>query len=285
MSAARFRAAEILPEATDLRADFELSREGRLLLRIREATVGGGPLDGTVSIDSIDPLGTLVFDGQVAGASLGSLLGGFVPQAPDRVTGPAAVRGRIAVNLGAPVLDASSLRGQLALGADEVNLSGWDLEGALRQALVDKLGQLADVAALIDPDARKALTDPGKGASVSRLLDRLALDVDFDQQPWGLRTVQLVSGGVTLRGQGSFDAVGGAVDLRCTAEMDADLTRRYVDRYSQLRSLVDSRGHLTLPLRLHGPMMQPRVDLELSDLGRERVEDAVRGLLEGLLDR
>lgn len=292
LSAARFVAAEILPEATGVRAAFKLTRRGELSLRILEASVGNGPLEGTVRIDSIDPLGTLLFEGEVNGASFGKLLGGFVAEAPERLTGPAVVRGQIAVNLSGPTLDASSIGGELALDAADVSLAGWDLEGAFRETLQEKLGKLAEVAALVDPDAGKALRDDASTGEdpARRLLDRVAAEVHFETLPWGLQSLRIRSGGVSANGRGSLDPVTGTLDLRLMAELDSELTRRYVDRYAQLGSLVDDRGNLSLPLQIHGPLVRPELDLELSGLvGKsfqgDDPEDAVKGLLKGLIDR
>lgn len=292
LSAARFVAAEILPEATNVRAAFRLTRQGELRLRILDGSVGNGPLEGTVRIDSIDPLGTLTFDGKLDGASLGTLLGGFVAQAPERLTGPAVLSGSIAVDLGAPDLDASSIGGALALGADDVSLVGWDLESAVRETLREKLGKLAEIAALADIDAREALRSDGSAETdqARRLMERVAADVSFDTLPWSLESVRVRSGAVSASGQGSLDPVSGAVDLHLTAEIDPEQTRRYVERYAQLRSLVNDRGNLSLPMRVHGPLVRPELDLELSELlqgafAGDEPEDAVKGLLEGLIDR
>jgi len=286
LSAARLVAAEILPAATEVRVAFRLSRAGELTLRIVDGSVGGGPLEGTIKIDSIQPVGTLTFDGGLTGASLGALIGGFAGSVGERVTGPSTVRGRIAVDLRGATLDASSIGGRLSLGADDVDLEGWDLEDELRDELRQKLGALAEVAALVDPDVQKALApeDSGEGGSISRLLDHLKAEVDFDTLPWGLQSLELRSGRVAAVGKGTFDPVTGAVELRCTALLDPDLTAEYVERHSVLRSLVDERGRLALPMSLSGPMTDPAIGLELSDLAPEP-EDAVRGLIEGLLDR
>jgi hypothetical protein len=289
LSAARFVAADILPEATDVRAAFKLTRQGKLVLTILDASVGGGPLEGEVRIDSIEPLGKLTFAGEVSGASLGTLLGGFIDRAPERLAGPAALSGNVVVDLGAPTLDAASIGGSLALGAADVSLAGWDLESAFRETLRAELGKLADVAALVDPDARKALEPDASGgaAPTSRLLERLAADVSFDRLPWDLSALELRSGGITARGRGSFDPVAGTVELVCDAELDDELTGRYVQRYPQLHSLVNERGHLSLPMRLDGPLMQPQVGLEVGRLvpGAEEPEEAVEELIKGLLDR
>ncbi|MHC5052561.1 MAG: AsmA family protein [Planctomycetota bacterium] len=286
ISAARLVAAEILPAANDVRVAFRLSRAGRLSLRIQEGSVGGGPLEGTIEIDSIQPVGTLTFDGGLIGASFGALIGGFVGSVGERVTGPSTVRGRIAVDLTGGTLDASSIGGRLSFGADDVDLEGWDLENELRDELRQKLGALAEVAALVDPDLQKELApeESGEGASISRLLDHLKAEVSFDAIPWGLQSLELRTGRVAAVGEGTFDPVTGAVELRCTALLDPDLTAEYVERHSVLRSLVDDRGRLALPMSLSGPMTDPEIGLELSDLAPEP-EDAVRGLIEGLFDR
>jgi uncharacterized protein involved in outer membrane biogenesis len=288
LSAARFVAADILPAATDLRTAFRLSREGALDLQILEGAVGGGPLKGTVHIDSVDPPGTLVFDGEVAQASFGALLGGFVDRAPERVTGPAAVSGKVAVDLAAPTLDASSIRGGLALGAGDVSLSGWDLERALLDKLREKLGKLADVAALLDSDAREALRPDSADATdrVKRLLERVVADVDFDALPWTLNQVGLESGGVSARGQGSFDPVAGTLDLRLTAVLDTELTERWAGRYRQLRPLVDPEVQLNLPMRIRGSLVEPELDVDLGALLQgDESEGTLKGLLRGLMER
>jgi hypothetical protein len=242
-----------------------------------------------VRIDSIEPRGTLVFVGKVSGASLGTLLGGFVGDAAERVTGPTAVSGRVAVDLGAQTVDASSLGGVLTLGSDDVSLAGWDLEGSFRDALRDKLGKLADVAALVDSDVAKALGqgDPERaGGSSRQLLDRMAARISFDALPWSMRAVELRGGGVAASGVGSFDPVAGVVELQLDVELDEQLTRDYVSRNSQLRSLVNDRGRLSLPMRLRGPMTGPRVDLDLGQLvPGAKPEEAVKGLLEGFIKK
>ena len=106
----------------------------------------------------------------------------------------------------------------------------------------------------------------GESDPVSRLLDHMAAEISFDRLPWDLSTVELRSGGLTTRGQGSFDPLAGTLDLRCTAELDPELTGRYVERYPQLRSLVDGQGRLSLPLRLDGSLMGPSVGVEVSRL-------------------
>ena len=292
VSAGGFAPGGLLPAATAVRTSFQLTREGSLELQIHEATVAGGSLNGEVRIDRLDPPGTLVFEGELAGASLGGLLGGLVARAPERLTGPTAMHGRIVVDLSVETLDASSLEGQLWLGADRVSVSGWDLEGSLREALREKLGALAQIAALVDPDVRKALEGGEEEAGETaeeRLLDRLVADISFDASPWGMQ-VELESGGIAARGTGSFDPLGGALDLRLTAELDERLTARYLARYPRIRPLTNDRGHLSLPLRLRGPVTGPQVSVELDrlladTLTAEDPEDVVKGLLKGLIDK
>jgi hypothetical protein len=220
------------------------------------------------------------------------LLGGFVEHAPERVTGPAAIRGKVAVDLAAPEVDASAIGGSLTLRADDVSLSGWDLERAVREELRESLGKLADVAALLDPGARKLLAEETAeaGEATRRLLEAVAADADFDALPWTLEDVALRAGQVSARGRGSFDPVAGGLDLEMTALLDAELTERYTARYAPLRSLVDEEGRLTMPMRIGGTLVAPSLSLDLeavasSSLDADKGEDAVEDLLEGILRR
>jgi hypothetical protein len=290
VSAGGFALGEPLPALTAVRTSFQLTRAGSLELEIHEATLGGGTLQGQVHIDRLDPPGTLLFEGELAGASLGSLLGGLVERAPELLTGPTAMRGKIAVDLSAETLDASSLEGQLWLRSDQVSVSGWDLEGSLRQSLREKLGVLAEVAALADPDLRKALAREEETTTEDRLLDRLVAAISFDRAPWELQTVELVGGGIAARGTGSFDPFGAALDLRLTAELDEALTARYLTRYPRIRAMTNDRGLLSLPLRLRGSVTGPKIEVELDRLLSDTLavkepEDLVKGLLQGLIDK
>ena len=77
LSAAGFRPSEILPPIEDVQATFELDRKGQLVVRVNEANVGGGPATGIARLSSIDPPGSLSFEGGLQDAVFGALLQAF----------------------------------------------------------------------------------------------------------------------------------------------------------------------------------------------------------------
>ena len=283
LSAARFAPADVLPPVTDVRASFELSRAGELELSIVQGTVGGGPLEGRVHLDRIEPPGTLSFEGRVQGAALGSLLHGFVGQSADRVTGATTVEGRVAVDLGARVVDASAVRGRLELSAQEVSLADWDLESKLRESVRERLGRLAGAGQSLEAEETPAHD------GVRRVAEALSGRVSFDTLPWQLPALRLVSGHVEAQGQGSLDPVGGSVDLTLTATLDEPTSASYLARHALLRVLADASGRLSLPLSVRGPLAAPGVEVDLSSVARslrkESSKEAAKGLLDELLER
>ena len=288
ISAARFAPGEPLPELRDLRSSFELTPQGTLELELLEGDVGGGPLRGTVRVDPIYPPGMLEFDGALDGGSLGQLLGGIVEKAPERIHGSTSVQARVQLDLGQPTLDARALSGRLELSATEVRVPGWDLERQLRLQVKEKLGKLADVAALLDEDVRRKLEDAAapEPEEDQELLDRLGSTIRFDRVPWKLRGVELSAGGLTARGRGKFDPLAATVDLQFAAELDRKTTKKLVGKNPELRVLVREGGRLSVPLEVEGGLMGPSVRVDLSELlSGDKPEQAVDRLLRGLIDK
>ena len=288
LSAAGFKPADVLPLVRNLKAEFDLGRGGTLEVRVLEGTAGGGAVRGTARLDSIDPPGTLTFNGVLQDSALGVLLDGFVEQSAERIQGPTALTAGVGLDLGREVLDARALSGGLDLESVQVNLPGWDLESSILERIHDELGALSAIAALVDP---KLAIDGKREAPLQELLDRLALRIDFDRWPWGIEELAVAAGSVSASGNGSFDPIEGRVDIRLTSRLAAEKTAELVRKNKQLRYLVDDKGRLSLQLRVHGPLIAPSidVDLDLEDVLRDQLgkktEDALKGLLKGLLDR
>lgn len=283
LSAARFLPGGVLPPVSDLRTTFRLGREGALALDIAGGRIGGGPLEGRLEIDSVDPLGTMEFEGRLSGASFGALLGGVIAGAPERISGPTAVDAHILLDLGSSSPGAADLGGTISLSTEQVSVSGWGLEAALRGKFREELGKLADVAGLIDADlARRLAAEPDD--EPNRLLDRIVSEVRLDGLPWRLERFEMSSGGVSAAGQGSFDPISGRLELRCEARLDPALTRSYVERLPLLESLV-RKGRLVLPLEVRGTPISPEVGMDLTGLVSDSLRDeTVKGLLDKLFD-
>jgi hypothetical protein len=277
LDAATFVAGDFLPPATDVATRFTLSPAGSLDLEIERATVGGGPLTGTVRVDSIDPPGHLVFEGRLADAGLGELLGGLVEGAPGRIAGPVVLVARMDVDLGAAVLDANALAGKLELGATAVTMPGWELETAIRARIQERLGALAALGG--------GGGDLPAADKVREVLERMGASIDFDSMPWRFETLELVAANVEARGGGTFDPFAAEVDLNITAHLTQELTARYVERHSILRGLVGDDGRIEVPLRIRGPVMRPKFDVDVRALRPLKGRKALEGLLDGLLDR
>ena len=286
LSATGLHLSEGLPPASDVRAAFELTRAGRLEVRILDGQVAGGPLRGVVRLDSVDPPGKLTFEGGIQDAVLGGLLRGMVGSKADKISGPTGLDARIALDLGNPTLDARALGGRLDLSARQVSLPGWELQHAIDRTLERKLGSAAGlVSSLLDRD------DDGGGESatdrVEELMQSVTASVDFDSWPWKLENVAVAAGDVSASGLGTFDPIDGSVDFTLTSHLDADKTAELVRKTTQLRVLVDNRGRLTLPLHIEGTITAPSIGVDLGEalLGGDSKEEIVEGLLKGFLDR
>lgn len=291
LSAAKYSPSEILPPIEGVQATFELDRTGELVVRVNEANVGGGPATGVARLSSIDPPGTLSFEGGLEDAVFGALLYGFLGESARTLTGPTGLNAALALDLGRPEIDARALSGRVDLSSQTVSLPGWDLEGAIRNKINEELKGL-DVQSLIEnklSGGSKKSTDEGVPA-LNQVLDNLEASVDFDSWPWKLEKLALQADQLSANGSGTFDPVTGAVDLRFTARLDREKTAELVRQTDQLKYLVGSDGRLTLPLEIQGAMLSPSIGVDLGEafsnqLGGEKTEDKIKGLIKGLLDR
>jgi len=279
LSAARFELGSPLPPATGVAADFHLDRRGALEVRLRDGRLGGGPVDGTARLDSIDPPGTLRFTGGLRGAALGELMAGMVSGAAKSVAGDVQGRAQVGLDLGRePGL--AALGGTLEIDAARVGLPGWDLEAAL----LDKLGSLSTIAELLGRGSGNAAAANPRGTP---LFDTLGLRLDFDAKPWKLDALRLVAGSFAADGTGVFDPAAGTVDLAVTARLGAERSAELARKNTQLRRLLDRDGRLAVPLSLKGALLAPQVGVDLGNLllGGESTEDAVRGVLQDLFKK
>ncbi len=287
LSAAEFIVAEAVPPAKDVQAEFELDRYGALEVRILGGTIAGGPARGTARLESIDPPGTLTFDGGLKDAAFGALLKGFVAKA-ESITGPTGLNVKVGLDLTRETIDARALSGRLDLDSKNVRFPGFDLDQAVQKKLEEKLGPLAALAALTGrTDAATSAAESNPKADRD-LLKELTASVDFDQWPWGLDRLGFDADGLAAEGTGTFDPEAGAVNLDLTARLSPERTRRLVEKTKQLSRLVGPDGRLALPLKVKGALMSPSVEVDLGKAltsGGETKEQAIQGLLEGLLDR
>jgi hypothetical protein len=183
------------------------------------------------------------------------------------------------------------LSGRLDLESQQVSLPGWDLEGGIRRKIEERLEGL-DLSSLVE---RKLSGDKKKsrsegGVETTRVLDNLAVRVDFDSWPWKLEELAIQADGLTASGDGTFDPIAGSVDVDFTAWLDEVKTTELVRKTDELKVLVDNRGRLTLPLRIRGSMLSPSIGVDLgkafsASLGDDEKKEAVKGLLKGLLGR
>jgi hypothetical protein len=291
LTAAAFKIDPMLPPARDVRTEFTLDRSGLLEVRILDGRVGGGPLTGVARVNPVYPPGTLTFDGGLQDAVLGQLLGGLVADAPDKISGPTGLTAKMGIDLGREQIDARAITGTLELDARQVSVPGWDIEGAIRRRLEEKLGDVEKLAALLGGKNRAQPTATPEAGSdgLEELFDSVAARIDFDRWPWGLENLSLDTGHLAARGDGTFDPGTGAVEVAVSARLDEKRTAELVRRYSQLKVLVDKKGRLTLPVEIGGTLTAPSVKADLgraldAELGEEP-EERVKGLLRGLLDR
>ena len=288
ITAAGLSIAEFLPVAHDLRATFELTEAGALTVRIEEGSVASGPLRGTLRIDSVDPLGTLRFDGELIDAVAGPLIAGFVGEGSAKITGPVGLRAAMRLDLSGETLDARALTGGLDLDARDVTLPGWDLESAIRQRIEKKLGDLSLVSSLLGEDGAGKPNPGGAEREAGEVLDSITADVDMDGLPWKLTRFRLAAGGLVASGSGTFDPLAGGVSVSFTARFDERKTAQLVDRYPPVDLLVDRRGRLSVPLTVGGTVSEPKIRVDLRKLSEEALadpEETVKGLLKGLLGR
>lgn len=287
LAAKRFRPGPTLPPIEDLKATFVLDRRGQLVIDVLEGTAAGGPVRGRALLSSVAPPGTMTFEGGLKDAVLGRLLEGMVPEAGKRFLGATAVDARVGLDLGRETLDARALSGRLEIDSRQVSAPGWDLEAALLKGVADTLGGVSSLAGLVDPDLARAL-EGGSDAS-GRLLDVVQGAVSFDTFPWTIEKLSLQSSGFRARGEGTYDPMANKVRLDFTARLDEKTTRRLLKQSSALKPLVDSRGRLTVPMSIRGPLVGPSIGLDVEKafskgLKDQAVDDAVDSLIRKLGD-
>jgi hypothetical protein len=292
ISAARLDVGDMLPDASNVRAEFELDRRGSLEIRIVDGLVGGGPLRGTATIAPLVPPGKLSFDGDLRDAALGELLGGLVHEAVRRVAGPTALDAAMTLDLGGETIDAGAIGGRLQLDSRKVNLPGWNLEGAMRRGIQEQVSAISGIDALLQKhlggsDPASSAGEPGAPPPAEALLDRLGASIDFDHLPWSLERVEIATGDLAADGTGSFDPLAGTVELELTARLSREKTDELVRGTRELRVLVGRDGRLAVPLQLSGPLLRPSLSVDLGDAlseGLDQEKDkAIEGLLKGLL--
>ena len=287
LSAASFQPSPTLPPARDFRATFDLDRHGVLRVQVLEGIVAGGPLRGTATLSSIDPPGTLSFDGGLEEAVLGQLLEGMVSESAGHIRGATGLTAGLTLDLSRPEVDARAVGGKLDLDSKQVGLPGWNLEGAIRASIEEKLG--ADLAGLLEREI-----SPGREAGdsavdvVEQVLGGLAASVDFDTWPWTLRSLSLDTDDLDANGSGTFDAETAAVALKLVARVSPEKTAELVQRTRELRLLVDPQGRLTLPLTIDGSLLSPSIGVDLghalaAGLGSESAKDALEQEAKGRL--
>jgi hypothetical protein len=291
LSAAEFRASEFLPPTKDVQATFELDRHGELVIRLTEATVGGGPARGVARLSSIDPPGSLSFEGGLEDAVFGALLQGFLGESARSLTGPTGLDAALALDLGGGEIDARALSGRIDLSSTNVSLPGWDLEGAIRQRVEEKAKEL-DLQSMIENQLSGGRDESSSDAvpALEQVVDNLEVGLDFDRWPWKLDKLALRAEQLSADGTGTFDPITGAVEIRFTARMDRERTQELVRQTEQLKYLVGSDGRLTLPLEISGAMLSPSIGVDLGEafsnqLDSEETQDKIKGLIKGLLDR
>jgi hypothetical protein len=285
LSATRFNPGAPLPPVSDVRASYQLEREGRLIVDILESSVGGGPLAGRAVLDRVDPPGTLSLEGDLREAALGKLLSGFVAEAEERINGPTGLQADLRLDLSGGEIDATALRGGLELESRPVSLPGWDLRGAVQRKINEKRSSLSGLAALLDKEMAEEEAEEGEDP----LFERMEAEVDFNQLPWSLERFSLHSGRLSASGSGNFDPSKGSVEILFTVTLDAEETAELVGDSRELRLLLDDRGRLALPVTVSGPLLGPSINVDLERMlsrrfGAEKREEAVKGLLKKLLD-
>ena len=298
LTAAGFSAAEFLPEAEALAADFTLSREGELRVELLQGEVAGGPLHGVAILDKVAPVGKLTFEGGLQQTPLGALLAGFIGTGAAEIRGPSALEADIGLDLSAGEVGVAALAGSLSLGAQNVEMPGWDLESQIAERLqveIDKLGSTGKLLDALSGGKVNALQEQAAeragsaGDAADELLQRMELVIDFDQQPWNLQHIAFDAGGFQADGSGTFSPTDGVVDLNLTALFSPEKTAELVDRYGLLSGLVKG-DRLALPMSLDGPITTPIVGVDVAAAGdkllEQRTGDAkekVKGLIRGLL--
>jgi hypothetical protein len=282
--AGELRVGGPMPPARDVAARFGITGTDRLTIDIEQGTVGGGPLSGQIRVEPLAPPGKLSFDGKVQEATFGELLVGFAGDRVERVGGKTDLTGDVGLDLSSETIDPTALTGTLSVNALDVAMPGWDLEGALRGKLEQKLEGLGALSALLGGGDETGRADE-QAPEGKTLLDEIVGSVRLQGDVWKLDPVRLIAGGVTARGSGEFVPGKGEVDLVLEGKLDREATKKLVSREKALRYLVDDEGRLSFPLKVTGPMMSPKFGIDLGELApADAVKDKLKDKVKDLFD-
>jgi hypothetical protein len=278
-----------LPAARDVQANFRIRGTDRMQVDIEQGTVANGPIRGQLRVEPLAPPGQLSFQGNIEKATFGKLLTGFAGDKLARIAGVTDVTADVGLDLSGDTIDPLAMTGDLSLEALDVALPGWDLEGALRSKLADRLGELGGIAALLGGGSKKEgrdSSDETRGSSTAKtLLERVTGSVRLQGEKWKLDPVKLVDGDVSATGQGDFLPKSAEMALRLQAHLDAAATKKLVSEQRALRHMVDDRGRLTFPLEVNGPITSPKFGIDLGELAPEdEIKDKLKGAVKDLFD-
>ncbi len=284
VSAAKLRAADMLPETQDLATHFAINRAGELRVGLDEGQAAGGLLRGQLTVAPVAPPGKLSFQGRLSGAILGGLLAPVVGPKAGSVAGATDLEASVTVDLTAEEITPTELGGAVDLRAKDLALAGWDLEGAIEKKISEKLAKLGALHKLLGGKTKDEKTNaPAKDTA---LLDSFAAQITLERLPWQLEKVQLRSGDVSAEGSGSFDPAAGTVELVLRAHFDAKKSAALVKRSASLKLLLDRQGRLSVPIEISGPFTGPSISVEIGELTKsESTRDAAKELLRGLLKK
>jgi hypothetical protein len=127
--------------------------------------------------------------------------------------------------------------------------------------------------------------DEGKAENrVEQMLDLVEASVDFNSWPWDLEKLALTADGLTATGAGTFDPEQGNVAIELVSRLDERKTTELVEKYSQLKVLVDHQGRLSLPMRVSGSLLAPSIKADLGKVVTQQLADEPEEVLEGLLN-
>ncbi len=260
--AATATAAPGLPGLEKVRTAFALHPDGSLVLAPFAATAFDGALSGRLQINRIDPPGTLRFTGTLKNVNLAKALHAFSPDAAAKVSGLANANAAIAVDLSRPKLDARAISGKLTIAAHNLVFPGWDIVGALHDLGSGKTSLIGMLASFAGGSAAAPGTTSSSGGQGT--FGRATATITLNQIPWKLSDLSLQAEDLTARGHGTFDPVGGRVDLDLTAHVSKLLTAQLVKRAGVLKNLKDAQGRLVVPLKISGPAAKPKITFDLS---------------------
>jgi AsmA protein len=230
--------------------------DGVLRLDPLRAGLYGGEYQGTVTVDATGPTAILTLDQQVSTVQIGELLRTFYDT--ERIDGALSLSlaGR---GSGATVTELlRGLAADFSLNLRDGMYRGMDLLHEVQRARAALRSERL-------PAAPEEKTTPLRALSLSgRMVDGVLTSERLSAETDALR----------LSGRGGFNVIDFTLDYRLDAQVQRDVA-----------GLSELAG-VTLPLTIQGPMMSPRVGVDLTGAAasalRERAEDRAR---EALLRR